>query len=151
MSAAAAAERVRHLAGHIAVAIGAYRPADGTSPPGVTLRRVQEALRAVHQGDSGALSNLLFATLRTITEWSSPINTDQDLSTTASAAAIGQGGAVDRLMLNSKQTGAALGGVSVQTVIRLIDAGELRARKVGGQWMVHRDDLEAYAAGQEHR
>ena len=34
--------------------------------------------------------------------------------------------------------------VSVQTVRRLIDSGQLKGVKVGRQWRVRREDLDAY-------
>lgn len=45
-------------------------------------------------------------------------------------------------LLSIKDVAACL-NVTVQTVLRLIDNGELRASKIGHQWRVHPEDLEA--------
>jgi excisionase family DNA binding protein len=37
--------------------------------------------------------------------------------------------------------------VSVQTVRRMIDEGELQARKIRGQWRIKREDLRNYIDG----
>jgi excisionase family DNA binding protein len=37
-------------------------------------------------------------------------------------------------------------GVSEDTVLRLVQRGELRAYKVGRAWKIRREDLEAYLA-----
>lgn len=38
--------------------------------------------------------------------------------------------------------------VSIQTVRRMIDDGELKARKVRGQWRILKTDLEEYIQSQ---
>lgn len=41
---------------------------------------------------------------------------------------------------------AALLGVSPDTVQRMCDRGELKAYRVGRQWRIRREDLDAYLA-----
>lgn len=40
---------------------------------------------------------------------------------------------------------------SYKTVFRLVTDGDIPAVKVGGQWRVHRDDLNAYVFGGSRR
>lgn len=137
------------VAGHLAVAVKRYRQREhGRHVPAAALARIERALLEVHQGAGDGIAWPLSPLLARIgfSESSGVVLSRPESSIDEAGAGMGDAAEVDTL-LRTREQAAELLGLSVSSVDRLIASGDLPAQRVRRRVLVHRDDLNTYAAG----